>query len=228
MCNGRSLKGVDFSLFAGIDTFGMNMAFRYYVENDWYPTYYGSFDYNTNDRNSQALIDLMSADNPIKRFFFIRDFSRFGNFDRFTHINLDDSKVGWNDKETSFNRFYSFGNTGTNVCSAAVCMGYNNIILLGADNTHEEFYKGSRRTTGNLRVMEETPDHNPCYWLDNYFRKGDVFNAPNKSVYHTPWWPKFAALAKQNNIRVVNCSGVSLLKCFEKSTLEKEVERTKE
>ena len=227
MCNGRSLKDVDFSLLEGIDTFGMNMAFRYYNENNWYPTYFASFDYNTNDRNAKSFVDLMSGNNTIERFFFIRDFSKFGKFSRFTHVKLHDKEVGWNKDEQAFGHFHSFWNTGTNVCSTAVCMGYNNIILLGADNTQKEFYNGVVSAGGNQRVMESTPDHNPCYWMDDYFREGDVFNAPNKDIYHTPWWPKFAKMARKNGVRVVNCSEISLLDCFEKSTLLKELERLK-
>ncbi|GAG76617.1 unnamed protein product, partial [marine sediment metagenome] len=45
MGNGPSLKGVDFTLFQQCDTFGLNSAYRTYDKLDFYPTYFGCFDF---------------------------------------------------------------------------------------------------------------------------------------------------------------------------------------
>ena len=72
-------------------------------------------------------------------------------------------------------------------------------------------------------LFTKTPDHNPNYWFDYYFEKGDIINLPQRETFHSNWWPRLAQKAKENNVRIVNCSDISTLECFEKSTLEKEL-----
>ena len=49
MGNGPSLGDVDFESLNGFDTFGLNAAYRAYERMNWYPTYFGCFDYIVND-----------------------------------------------------------------------------------------------------------------------------------------------------------------------------------
>ena len=226
ICNGPSVADIDLNILKNFDTFGLNLAYRYYWKNNWYPTYHASFDYHNNRFHKNDFIKLINQDNSIKRFFYIDDFSSYDKTNRFTHIKLDDTKKGWNNSESSFDKFFSFGNSGTNACSAAVAMGYNNIILLGADCSQKEFYDGCEQH-GNMRIMTKTPDTNPNYWFNYYFQKGDIFNAPQKDIFHTPWWKIFAESAKKHNIRVVNCSSASTLTCFEKSNILDELENAR-
>ncbi len=219
MCNGPSLRGVDLSLLNEVDTFGLNQAYKYYYKHNWWPTYHGCYDYLTNSRYKSKFCKLTLEDNPIKRFFYITNLS---NSDRFTHVRLNESQIGWNDSEESFKRFYAFGNSGTNACSTAICMGYNNLILLGADCNQVDEYDGVEIKNGKI-LFTKTPDHNPNYWFDYYFEKGDIINLPQRETFHSNWWPRLAQKAKENNVRIVNCSDISTLECFEKSTLEKEL-----
>jgi len=220
MCNGKSVQDIDFSLLDGVDTFGLNHAYKYYFRNNWWPTYHGSYDRLNNRVKRSVFSKMTTGENPIKRFFYISDLS---TSDRFTHINLNERSVGWNDTEENFRNFHAFGNSGTNACSTAVCMGYNNIILVGADCTQVEQYDGVVRA-GSLYKMTKTPKDNPNYWFNYYFEEGDIFNPPNKEKFHTPWWAVFAKMAAENDIRVVNCSPITTLDCFEKTDLEKELE----
>ena len=69
MCNGPSLGTIDFSLLEGFDTFGLNSAYRYYKENDWWPTYFGCFDFVVTRSHMEEFKALCEGDNQIKRFF---------------------------------------------------------------------------------------------------------------------------------------------------------------
>jgi hypothetical protein len=219
MCNGPSVRDINLQILEKVDTFGLNYAYKFYYKNDWWPTYHGSYDYLNNRVKASVYSRMTLEKNPIKRFFYI---SNISNSERFTQIKLNESQRGWNNSADSFNNFYAFGNSGTNACSTAVCMGYNNLILIGADCSQLELYDGVEHV-GGLCKMSKTPEHNPNYWFDYYFEKGDVFNKPNKDKFHKPWWSIFAEKAIKNNIRVVNCSPTSTLTCFEKSNLEKEL-----
>ena len=44
MGNGPSLKGFDFKRLQGVASLGMNAAYRYWDEIDWYPSYYACLD----------------------------------------------------------------------------------------------------------------------------------------------------------------------------------------
>jgi len=219
MCNGPSLRGLDFNLLKGVSTFGLNQAYKYYYNNDWWPTYHGCYDYLTNNRCRAQFSKLTLENNSIKRFFYITNIS---NSNRFTHVKLNQSQIGWNDTEDSFKNFYSYGNSGTNACSTAIAMGYNNLILIGADCNQIEEYDGVTKKNGKI-IFTKTPDHNPNYWFDYYFEKGDIINPPQREKFHSNWWPILAKKAKENNIRIVNCSDISTLECFEKSKLDKEI-----
>jgi len=220
MCNGSSVREVNFDLLKGVDTFGLNHAYKYYYKNNWWPTYHGCYDYLTNHMHKSKFSALTLQDNPIKRFFYITNLS---NSDRFTHVKLNESQVGWNDSESSFDNFYGFGNSGTNACSTAICMGYNNLILIGADCNQIDQYDGVE-IRGTRIHFTKTPSHNPNYWFNYYFEKGDIINLPQKERFHSNWWPILAKKAKENGVRIVNCSNTSTLECFEKSVLEKELE----
>lgn len=220
ICNGPSVRNVELDSLSNIDTFGLNQAYKYYYKNNWWPTYHGCYDYLTNLTQRSQFCKLTMEDNPIKRFFYV---SNISNSKRFTHVVLNERELGWNDSEQSFENFYAFGNSGTNACSTAIAMGYNNLILLGADCNQVDEYDGVKIENGKI-IFTKTPDHNPNYWFDYYFEKGDVINLPQKEKFHSNWWPKLADMAKKNGVRIVNCSDISTLKCFEKSTLEKELE----
>ena len=84
MGNGPSLKDVDFSMLDGVDTFGLNSAYRAYPRLNWWPTYHGCFDYRVTDNHKDSFVKLIEQ-GKIKRHFYIRNLS---NNDRFTYINL--------------------------------------------------------------------------------------------------------------------------------------------
>ncbi len=217
MGNGPSLKDVDFSLLDGYDTFGLNSAYRAYERMDWWPTYHGCFDYRVTDNHRSKFEDLIT-NSPIKKCFYIRD---FGTNDGFQYVNLQQygTTQKFNNSLADFDSFHDNGNSGANASSAAVCMGYNRIILLGVDCNYVEFVDGSQRDGPGLK-MEKTPEHNPNYWFDDYQQKGDEYNIPRGMDFHMPTWNAFAYNAAHNNIEVINCSPITTLRCFKRMNIE--------
>ena len=75
MGNGPSLKDVDFDSLQGFDTFGLNAVYRAYRKMNWYPTYFGCFDYIVNDSHRPEFTKLIKdKSNGIEKFFFLRQF----------------------------------------------------------------------------------------------------------------------------------------------------------
>ena len=221
MGNGPSLKDVDFSSLNGVDTFGLNSAYRAYSRLGWYPTYHGCFDYRVTDNHLDAFKTFVESSSDVKRFFYLQQVSDDSRVQKVNLLPYGSSRK-WNDSEADFSKFNDNGNSGANACSVATCLGYKKIILIGVDCNYVEFIDGAVKDGAGLK-MEKTPEKNPNYWFDDYQQKGDEYNVPRGLDFHMPTWNTFAYRAAQANISVVNCSPISNLKCFRKSTLEKEL-----
>ena len=50
-------------------TFGLNSAYRAYEKYNFYPTYFGCFDYVVNESHKEAFENLVLSDNPIQEFY---------------------------------------------------------------------------------------------------------------------------------------------------------------
>ena len=221
MGNGPSVKNVDFIKLKSskIDTFGLNAAYRIYKKLDWYPTYFGCFDYVVTDSHKENFQGLIN-NSPIHKFFFIREYF---TGDKFTHCKLQGGNFITNPISKDFNSFYDSGNSGVNACEVAIMMGYTKILLIGIDQNYTEVVEGATRGSGGGLIMESTPDLNPNYWFDDYQRKGDRYNYPQLNTFQKPAWESFSKKAKNQGIEIVNCSPISTLECFPKSTLEQEI-----
>lgn len=218
MGNGPSLKDVDFNILDGVDTFGLNSAYRAYQRLDWWPTYHGCFDYRVTECHRENFVNLIE-NSPIERCFYIKNISESPNM-QFVDMQPYGSKTKWNTAEGDFTNFTDNGNSGANASSVSVCMGYRKIILLGVDCNYVEFVEGSKKDGPGALVMEKTPDTNPNYWFDDYQQKGDEYNVPAGLSFHLPTWNTFAYRAAHAGIEVVNCSPSTTLQCFRRKTLE--------
>ena len=95
-------------------TFGLNAAYRAYEKYDFWPTYFGCFDYLVNESHKDNFSKLVLTDNNIKEFYFIGSasqkqnlfnqnvvsnpkFKKFnfitGNLNNFTSISNDLSNI---------------------------------------------------------------------------------------------------------------------------------------
>lgn len=222
MGNGPSLRQVNIDHLRYVDTFGLNMAHRIYDDISFYPTYFGCFDYKVTDYHKesfQKLIDTL----PTKRFFFIRNYFKGNNV---TSIKLDHNKRDFLVDEKDINKLWNMGNSGSNACHVGIAMGYKKIILVGVDCSYVNILPEAKlMKNGTLRIMK-TPTKNPNYWFDGYQQEGDIYNVPNSDIYHQPGWVLLSKLARENNIKVVNCSPKTTLKCFPISTIADELSIT--
>ena len=231
MGNGPSLKNVDFSLFKNVSTFGLNSAYRAYKQLNFTPTYYGCFDNVVCENHIKAFDELIKT-STIKKFFFVKHnllpketlkdnrvikfkFNRHKNINFFDKISSD------------FNHFYDAGSSGANAVQCGIMMGYNKILLIGCDCNYVEIVDGAKRYDDkykNRLIMEKTPKKNPNYWFDDYQQKGDKFNVPNTNIYQVPSWENIYR-ATPPNIQVINCSSISKIDVFQKSSLDKELKK---
>jgi hypothetical protein len=222
MCNGPSLKEVDFESLNNYNTFGMNGAYRYYYKHNWWPRYFACFDNIVTQNHAAAYKKMIEDPNvPIERFFLLQGVT---THPKLSVLRLSPTKYTFS---LDFNKFGNGGNTGANSCQSALCMGYKKIILLGADCNYVEVVDGAKEFKWNNKWpklrMEKTPDKNPNYFFDDYQQEGDVYNFPQASIFHQPGWNALSEFAKANGIDIVNCSDISTLTCFRKSTLDKEL-----
>jgi len=102
-------------------------------------------------------------------------------------------------------------------------MGYTKIILIGVECNYVEVVDGAKITKEGRLEMVKTPKDNPNYFFGNYQQKGDKFNLPRANIFHLPAWKSLSKFAAERNVEIVNCSQISKLECFRKSTLEKEL-----
>jgi len=225
MGNGPSLKDVDLKSLKGFDSFGLNAAYRAYEKLNWWPTYFGCFDFVVCKHHAEDFSKLVKK-SPIERFFFLQpkffapDIQSHAKFQK---INFIMPSKPTNYLAVKFEHFVDAGNSGANACQAGILMGYKKIILLGVDCNYVEFVDGSKVLQGSTLVMEKTPEKNPNYWFDDYQQKGDVYHIPNAQIWHVPFWKRLSLLAKELGIDIVNCSPITKLDCFRKGTLSEEL-----
>jgi hypothetical protein len=222
MGNGPSLKDVNFDKIKKYDCFGMNSAYRKYKELNFYPKYFGCFDYLVCRHHSDNFSKLIE-NTSIEKFFFVNP-SYFSDEikknKKFGYLNFNDK---YENKLPTFDTFYDLGCTGANCSQIGILLGYTKIILIGCDANYVNFVENSKKTKDGRLIIEKTPDKNPNYWFDDYQQTNDVYNIPNVNIYHIPAWNRLKDLADKLNIDIVNCSPVSKIECFRKSTLEKEL-----
>lgn len=222
MCNGPSLKDVDFDSLRPHNCFGMNGAYRYYYKHNWWPRYFSCFDRVVTINHTESYTKMINdKEVPIERFFLLMPITPNP---KLSVLPLNGPIYTFSN---NFKTFGNGGNTGANSCQSGICMGYKKIILLGADCNYVEVVEGATGFKANGKwpqlKMDKTPDNNPNYFFDDYQQKGDVYNYPQAGKFHQPAWESLATYAKSIGVDIVNCSDISTLTCFRKSSLEKEL-----
>lgn len=216
MGNGPSLAEVDFFSLKNVDTFGLNLAFREFSRIDWAPTYFGSFDMNTAQRHSDELEKYISSEDRISKFFFPNKISSDNRVVR-VRIKKDPKLLA-----TSFESFYTGGNSGIDACQAGLIMGYKKLIIVGVDADYNEILAESKQIKGYLKIDKKI-DKNPNYWFNDYQRVGDIYNQPKANIFHIPMWKRFADKVSNIGVDIVNCSSKSKVNCFRRGDLIEEL-----
>tara|TARA_Y100001938_G_scaffold148354_1_gene231798 strand:- start:2870 stop:3556 length:687 start_codon:yes stop_codon:yes gene_type:complete len=218
MGNGPSVKDIDFKSLTGVDTFGLNSAYRAYRKMNWYPTYFGCFDYVVTESHEVEFKKLID-ESPIERFFFLKDMSSSPKFQKINLLGtlpLEERPL-----KSKFLSWWDAGNSAANATQVGINLGYKKILLIGVECDYVEVVDGARPTGIAAQVvMDKTPDVNPNYWFDDYQQKGDRFNLPQADVFHKPAWERLSVRAPEVGVEILNCSSISKLDCFKKVTLE--------
>jgi hypothetical protein len=224
--NGPSLKEVMETpelraLVRAYDSFGLNAAYRAYERFDFFPTYFGSFDYRVCDSHAASFAELVKNDWPIKRFFFAKQ-SVFPDevkaHPKFQRINFMAAPRGVSQQKTlskSFEHFEDCGSSGTNAVQAGYLMGYRHFILLGVDCNYVEMLEGVKDLDGIRYEVVGEIKSNPNYWFDDYQRQGDQFHKPNEKDIQLVSWAKLDALIRAEQGHISNCSMVSKLPMYD-------------
>lgn len=196
--NGPSLKGFDFTRLAGVASLGMNAAYRYWDEIDWYPSYYACLDDQMIESHHNQIYRLWNEDR-IERFFVHRSF--------FTYhpdcicapgfYSLDQVLPHWYKKRGQGQGWQDLSQhpafmtsdaskitTGAFAARFAAYLGHDKLALMGIDLKYVEIIKEAEKTEGVGLVMRETPKENPNYFFDSYQQAGDKYNIPNPDAHN--------------------------------------------
>ena len=208
-------------------TFGLNSAYRAYEKYNFYPTYFGCFDYVVNESHKESFENLVLDENPIEEFYFIghckqkqklykeevRNNKRFKKFN-FTHVGIDK----YPGISESFEKYYNPGSSGANALQIGIMKGYKKIILLGCDCNYVEEVDGvihyDENEKNKLELTKDI-DHHPNYWFVDYQKKGDRFNLPGTSKFQMGSWENMSKFCP-DDVEIINGSMISNIPYFPK------------
>lgn len=229
--NGPSLRGIDFKRFEGVDTVGMNAAYRYWDEINWYPTHYVCLDDQLIKTHHKEIHRLFQT-GKIKSFFLegsffdiypdLVDHPSFHTLDQFIPywFGRRGKEKGWTDLTDQLS-FQSDEiakiTTGSHAVRFCAFKGYKKVALLGIDLKYVEILPEAEATEGVGLVMTKTPESNPNYFFDSYQQKGDLYNIPNPSAHNQDLHPAAFRVMQKDFVKrsigidVVNANRESLL-----------------
>tara|TARA_R110002110_G_scaffold357670_1_gene567049 strand:- start:18282 stop:20141 length:1860 start_codon:yes stop_codon:yes gene_type:complete len=193
--NGPSLRGFDFARLSGVDTLGMNAAYRHWDRIDWRPTHYACLDDALIDTHRSEILRLI-AEGRIRSFFLsghmldlepgLADHPNVQFLDEFVPYWFRKRGQGHGltfiDSEAFRTERDALITTGAYSVRYGAWLGYDRIVLLGIDLTYQMLSQAEQ--VDDLRlVMTETPASNPNYFFDDYQQRGDAFQVPNPEVH---------------------------------------------
>lgn len=189
--NGPSLKGFDFSRLKGVDTLGMNAAYRYWDQIDWYPTIYTCMDDKVTQTHHQQIKRLID-EGRIKHFFLTRfmldfypelkDDARIFFLEQLNeHHKYQAAKYGLNFIGSPYFKSSAPAKITTGSCAVrfGCFLGYTSIAIIGVDLEYQEISTGVSRRDGIGLEITQKITNNPNYFFDGYQDAGDSFNLPN-------------------------------------------------
>lgn len=193
--NGPSLRGFDFGRLSGVDTLGMNAAYRHWDRIGWRPTHYTCLDDALIDTHWPNILRLLE-EGQIRTFFLSgrmlelepglagRENVRF--LDEFVphwyKVRGKQHGLTFIDHAAFRTERPEFVTTGAYSVRYAAYLGYDPVTLLGIDLVYHPLSEA--RPVRDLRlVITETPASNPNYFFDDYQREGDAFQIPNPYVH---------------------------------------------
>ena len=189
--NGPSLRGFDFARLNGIDTLGMNAAYRHWDRIDWRPAHYACLDDVLIETHHVEILRLVE-EGRIESFFlsgrmleFAPDLAGRENIrfiDAFVphwfEVRGKAHGLSFIDSPCFNTSAPDYVTTGSYSVRYGAELGYDRIVLLGVDLAYAVLPEAAPK--GDLRlVMTGTPATNPNYFFDDYQQLGDAFQVPN-------------------------------------------------
>lgn len=214
ICNGPSVAelvetGFD-HLPPHVDTVGCSLAYRYFEEVNWWPTYYCLTDPKVLLHHQDAFQKMiLDKSNGIKKFVLCTELPQLGLDIKFEDPHDRIIQTAWQ----------VTGQAAFKVCFR---FNYKYLYLIGCDNRY--FWDHSlvkalpNQSIENNRamVLEDVPE-NPNYGIPNYLRKGDItswlFNHPDKTYSTSSGnevWGELVESALNKNIEVYDFSNGNL------------------
>lgn len=234
--NGPSLRGFDFKKeLDGFDTFGMNVAYRYWDMINWYPKFYISNDPAICASHKKEIVRLINNKDiyGIKKFIvtpvILKYYNKIGLY--IDHITTFTSFCIRNNLLKFIPTPQNSPSTGAAAAIWAMGLGYKKIILLGIDANYKmdnlDFVKTQNINLGYsdsiLCTVKDKPIQNTNYFFDEYQQKGDMFYIENQNVRtenkrHIVGWKCVKPIMENLNAIIINANPSSLLNIFYKCT----------
>lgn len=219
--SGPSLKGVDLTQLSPYASIGMNAAYRYWDEINWYPTYYCCMDLVVLESHREEIYRLIveCGTNGI-RLFFLRD-----NILNWYPDLADNPAVIFLEKlERDLPVFHWPRHPVTTGSFSALFgwyLGYRQIYLLGIDLNYVEVLPDAVQHENKVLELVADPTENPNYFFPGYQRKGDRYNIPNVAPnMHIRSWLQVQERLVGFPFEIVNLNSASALKAFPFDTIE--------
>lgn len=184
LANGPSLKDIDFNSLSG-PTIGMNAAYRFWTQIDWYPDYYVCLDAQLIETHKEFLCKA-HQDNLFKGMFLHQSARHIGLVENgIQPLFLDDVRYRFGGpKKGKYPAFRTRNNfavtTGSWAIRYAAYLGASEIELAGYDLNYKE-KKGIRKLGLTGKVADGSGDEN--YFFSGYQKAGDRYNVANPSFY---------------------------------------------
>jgi hypothetical protein len=195
--NGPSLRNVAPERFVGIDTLGMNAAYREWQRRDWWPTYYACADH----RLALSHIDFFrtaAANGRFRRMLLpatvLKEAPELARnpdvefIDQYLPYWFEQlgAPAGLARRQSVFfeSANPSLVTTGAVGLRWGAALGYSRIALIGIDCRYVALPAWRTESDSDLSLrMAETPPENPNYFFADYQREGDLFNVPQPSEH---------------------------------------------
>lgn len=185
LANGPSLKGIDIKNLSG-PTVGMNAAYRFWRQIDWYPEYYVCLDAQLIETHREFLVEA-SKNNTFRGMFLHQSAGQIGLVENGTQLLfLDEVRALFGNprKKGKHLAFRTRNNlavtTGSWAIRYAAYLGASEINLAGYDLNYKE-KKGARKLGLTGKVADGTGDEN--YFFSGYQKAGDRYNTANPRFY---------------------------------------------
>lgn len=200
VCNGPSLKDIDFSLLKNEITFGMNRIYLMKEQNGFEPTYLGCV-----DKDSQILQFHEDLDQlPMTCFFnfslrncFSKKENQIFIAERFSHkFQTDCSKLMGNAKSVTYE-----------MIQLAYYMGFQEVYIIGKDHS----YNTNERAGVGIKATGDETNH----FIKGYYKAGMKWDAPDYLAEEYDYEMARAAFEKAGRV-IKNATIGGKLEVFER------------